>query len=173
MYNDPVQALRAAYRAMAIDTTVTTQLWNDMSGGVVQDKTDLNKFDRIAQGVFTLSLAEKSARLYTRYLLRAVYYPPTPDFRGQKALSGKMVSQYVYELLNKRIDRWFIDDITRKYIGLQQRHDEKWWSDHLSRTDRQIRRYKNKIMPVLDGLHDSLIMDIEPVFIENKIISNP
>ena len=69
MYKDPVQALRAAYKAMAVDTTVTTQLWNDLVGGVVKNKSDLSKWDRITQGVYTISLAKKSASLYTRYLL--------------------------------------------------------------------------------------------------------
>jgi len=65
MYNDPVHALRAACTAMATDTTVTSQLWSDMLGGIVGDKSELNKWDRICQGVFTLSLAKKSARIFT------------------------------------------------------------------------------------------------------------
>ena len=173
MYHDPVQALRAAYHAMATDTTVTTQLWNDLIGGIVKEKIDLNKWDRIAQGVFTLSLAKKNARLYQRYLLEAVYYPPIKEFKADKELSCKMVSYYVYEELQKRIDRWFIDDVTRAYCGLKQRHSENWWSDHMNRSERQVRRYKNeKILPILDGLHDGLINDIENPFIENGLIGN-
>lgn len=173
MYNDPVHALRAACSAMATDTTVTSQLWNDILGGIVQDKTDLNKWDRIAQGVFTLSLAKKNARLYSRYLLEAVYYPPIEDFRAPKELSCKMVSYYVYEQLDRRIDRWFINDICRNYCGLKQHHTDQWWAEHLHKSDRQIRRYKNeKILSTLDGLHDSLISDIEYPFIENGLIES-
>lgn len=173
MYRDPVQALRAAHRAMATDTTVTTQVWNDLLGGCVKEKSDLTKWDRICQGVFTLSLAQKSARLYTRYLLKAVYYPPIQEFKADKELSCKMVSQYIYEILDKRIDRWFIDDISRNYCGLKQRHTDQWWGEHLHRSDRQIRRYKNeKILTSLDGLHDQLITDIESPFIEHGIIES-
>lgn len=171
MYNDPVHALRAAYSAMATDTTVTSQLWNDMLGGIVQDKSDLTKWDRICQGVFTIKLARKNARLYSRYLLEAVYYPNIHEFRAPKELSCKLVSYYVYEELQKRIDRWFIDDITRNYCGLKQRHTDQWWAEHLHKSDRQIRRYKNeKILTTLDGIHDSLISDIEDPFIESGII---
>ena len=173
MYNNSIQALRAAHRAMATDTTVTTQLWNDMLGGVVQEKSDLTKWDRIAQGVFTLSLAKRSARLYTRYLLEAVYYPPIEEFRAPKELSCKMISYYVYEELQRRIDRWFIDDICRNYCGLKQRHTDQWWADHIHRSERQIRRYKNeKILVTLDGVHDALLSDIEIPFIENGIIKS-
>lgn len=173
MYSNPVEALRSAYRAMGTDTTVTTQLWNDMSGGVVKNKSDLNKWDRIAQGVFTLALAKKSARLYNRYLLEAVYYPPIVEFRAEKELSCKLISFHVYELLQQRIDRWFIDDITRNYCGLKQRHSETWWADHIHRSERQIRRYKNeKILTTLDGIHDSLINDIEAPFYENGLITD-
>lgn len=171
VYRDPVQALRAANKAMATDTCVTTQVWNDMLGGSIKEKSDLTKWDRICQGVYTFNLAKKSARLYTRYLLEAVYYPSIQELKAPKELSCKMVSQYVYEQLDKRIDRWFIDDITRKYCGLNQRHNDQWWADHLHRSDRQVRRYKNeKIHPVLDGLHDMLIEDIENPFIENGLI---
>ena len=171
MYDDPVIALRSAYRAMATDTTVVSQLWNDLIGGVVSDKSELTKWERVAQGVFTLSLAKKHARLHSRYLLKAVYYPPIKEFNSDKELSCKLASYYIYEQLQKRIDRWFIDDLTRHYCGLKQHHTEDWWSDHIHRSDRQIRRYKNeKVLPLLDGLHDQLIEDISPAFTENGII---
>jgi len=158
---------------MATDTTVTTQVWNDMSGGIIQEKSDLTKWDRIAQGVFTINLARKNARLYTRYLLEAVYYPPVSEFKIKKELSCKLISFRVYEELQKRIDRWYIYDITRAYCGLKSHHTETWWAEKLQRSERQIRRYKNeKIMPVLDGLHDALISDIEDAFIEHGIIDN-
>lgn len=173
MYNNPVQALRAAYSAMATDTTVTTQLWNDLLGGVVKEKSDLTKFDRIAQGVFTINIARKNARLYTRYLLEAVYYPPVREFKTKKELSCKLISFRVYEELQKRIDRWYIHDVVKKYCGLRQDHDDRWWAEHIRRSERQLRRYKNeKIMPVLDGLHDSLISDIEDAFIQHGLIYN-
>lgn len=171
MYKDPVQALRAAYRAMATDTTVTTQVWNDLLGGIVKEKSDLDKWDRIAQGVFTINLAKKNARLYTRYLLEAVYYPPVRDFKVKKEQACTLISFRVYEELQKRIDRWFVDDICRSYCGLKQRHTDQWWAEHINRSDRQVRRYKNeKIMPVLDGLHDSLISDIEEPFVMSGLI---
>ena len=106
MYDNSVQALRAACSAMATDTTVTTQVWNDMLGGIVQEKSDLTKWDRIAQGVFTINLARKNSRLYARYLLEAVYYPPINEFKSKKELSCKLISYRVYEELQKRIDRW-------------------------------------------------------------------
>ena len=171
MYSDPVQALRAAYSAMATDTTVTTCMWKDMLGSVVKDTSDLSKWDRIAQGCFTISLAKKSASLYSRYLLEAVYYPPIEEFRASKELSCKMISYFVYENLQRRIDRWFINDQCRQYGGFKHHHSDSWWSQHIHRSDRQIRRYKSeKIMPILDTLHNNLIRDIEDPFIENGLI---
>lgn len=172
-------ALKHAFGAEARDTTVISQFLNDLRGSTIKEVTGLSRWDHVAQAAITISVASKTLMEPDRDFMIAMYTLPIGGKLGlvnRKELLCKFVSQRLYEELEKKIDRWFINDVTRSYCGLGRQHTDRWWSDHLGVSERHIRRlksgYRDKpgINPTLDYYHDKMAKRLGLVFYETGLV---
>lgn len=147
--------------------------------GSIRATDGCSVWDDIAQAGLTIHLAKRSLMLPEREFMLANYTVAVGGKLGlinRKELSCKLVSYGIYEQIDRRCDRWFVNDVVRGYCGLSRQHTDRWWANHLSLTDRQLRNYKKGrdrkigIITSCDIHHEKMIRRLENAFYEAELV---
>ena len=62
--------------------------------------------------------------------------------------SREVVRDWLFDRMRR--DRWFLDDVLRRWGGAKPAHDFKWWAKHLRRDYSTIFRWKHRATDYLD-----------------------
>jgi len=167
-YRGVVNALRTAFKMEAKDVCAKNHYADSLGGDPI--------YDRIAQGIMTISIAKRNVGLIERYFMMGVYTEPHPFLIGRKELDLKMLSWYLYEE-SRNMDRWFVYDACRKYANLDPLKTDARWADELGKTERTLRHWKygnrsrreKGIFNNLDDIHERMRQQLESVFYESGL----
>lgn len=174
-FTDVDHALKHAFSFEAKNILGATQYGD----GSIRATDGRSVWDDFAQSGLTLQLASRTLIEPEREFMLANYTKPVGDLHGligRKELSCKLVSRSIYEEIDRWCDRWFINDIVRAYCGLSRQHNDKWWSNHLSVGERQLRRFKKGrgrklgIIGICDQRYEALIRKLQIAFYDSGLI---
>lgn len=168
-------ALKHAFAFEAKDMINSCQF----ADGSIRATDGYSVWDDVAQAGLTIHLANRTLMLPEREFMVANYTFAIKDKLGlinRKELSCKLVSFGIYEQIDRKCDRWFVNDVVRGYCGLSRQHTDRWWSNHLGITDRQLRNYKKgrgKTLGIItncDIHYEKMLQRLENAFYEAKLI---
>lgn len=69
-------------------------------------------------------------------------------YSRNNTLSRDIVREWLFDRHHR--DRWFLDDILRRWGGGKPLHDFRWWSKHLRRDYSTVFRWKHRATDYLD-----------------------
>lgn len=143
-YRNVEHAIRSAYRIEAHDIVNVSRFLQDLRGGTVRMPSQgLNQYEQHAQAAMVMAFAKRSLPESLYLALECYFTIPVADLFDRKERQAEHIGREVWiELDVRTADKWYIIDRTRVWAGVPNHHSEEWWSDHLDKSVRALRYWR-------------------------------